>query len=209
MDNRYQITAEMMRDAKNYIPIGTKEAFASVASVGCVQPSADFDAEGGLIPMEQRDKAEQIAPVYCENTHYKSRVFLGAVLLFYFGIGKDRETLTLTPDEYDGWSGAHVMSQIERFKSDPAWKNKAFEILADIRDLEKRLNNAVYALLKNRNDPVKRMARVAATMFSAEFVENALKEAKAAEEGIAEERRKQQEFIDGLTRVEEEKKSDG
>ena len=198
METRYQITAEMMAKAKDYVRIDVKEAFAIVASVGCVQPSKDYDAEGNEIPLKDRDQAEKIAPLYTEDTHFKSRVLLGAILYFYFGIESGRDSLTLNSIEYDGWSAAHIMSQIERFKSDPALKNKAFEMLADIRDLEKRLNNAIHSLLKTRNDPVRRAVEVMTKLFSAEYISNAVQEIAEAQQGIIEEKEKQEAFIASL-----------
>jgi hypothetical protein len=136
-------------------------------------------------------------PMYGEDTAFKSRVVMGTVLHFYLGIDIG-ENLSIEPDMYDQYAGSHIMNQIERFKANPELKSKSFDMLADIRDFEKRLNCAVYSLLQLKNDVGGRVLNALGVMMSQEALESVIRATNEAQQGMQAEQQKQDAFIDGL-----------
>lgn len=196
MGNRFEITEEMMRSAESYIPLNAKEYIVRVALPGCVKRVYDFNYETNEYATD-KDDLPTTMPLFGEDTGYKSRIIMGVVLRFYFGIDIG-ENLNIDADTYDTYAGSHIMNQIERFKANPELKSKAFDMLSDIRDFEKRLNCAVYSLLQLKNDVGGRVLNALGVMMSQEALEDVIRAANEAQQGIAAEQEKQDAFIDGL-----------
>lgn len=193
MGNRFEVTKEMLMNARDYLTLNEKEAIASAVAPACIKKIRDFNYEEGRYE-EDKDLLPGKAPIWGEDQAAKSSAFMGAVMYFYFGeaIG---ENLTIDRETYDKYAGSHVFNQIERFKADPATKNKAFDLLSDIRDLEKRINCATYSLLQVKNDVANRILEVLQSIFAEGALESVMDAVKDAQEGIEEEKRKQDEFI--------------
>ena len=193
MGTRFEITKNMLMGAKDYLTLAEKEGIASALAPACIKKIWDFGYEEGRY-YEEKDMLPGQIPIWGEDQAAKSAGFLGAVMYFYFGeeIG---ENITLTPEQYDMYAGSHVFNQIERFKADPATKNKAFDILSDIRDLEKRINCATYSLLQAKNDVAKRIMDTLQQLLAAGSLETVMDAVKEAQEGIEAEKQKQDEFI--------------
>lgn len=204
MENRFEITEEMMRNAENYIPLMAKEYIVRTAVPGCVKRVFDYDYDRGEYAT-QADDLPTTMPVYGEDTAYKSQIVMGTVLKFYFGIDIG-ENLNIPSEVYDAYAGSHIMNQIERFKANPELKAKAFDILTDIRDFEKRLNCAVYSMLQLKNDLGGRIMVTLGAMMSQEALDKVVQAAADAQNGIESERQKQDEFIEALRN--EEMKND-
>jgi hypothetical protein len=196
MESRFEITEEMMRKAQTYTPIALKEQVARIAAPGCVKRLYDFDFDR-LAYLEEKDDLPTTMPMYGEDTSYKSRVVMGMVLHFYLGI-EVGDDLAIRNDVYDKYAESHVINQIERYKTNAEFKSKAFDMLADIRDFERRLNCAVYNLLQVKNDLGGRVMKVLGVMMSQEALESVIRSANEAQEGIKAEKEKQDRFIDGL-----------
>ncbi|MBQ3281084.1 MAG: hypothetical protein IJH41_01635 [Eubacterium sp.] len=193
MENRFEITKEMLMRAKDYLTLNEKEGIANAVAPACIKRIWDFNFEEGRY-LEEKDMLPGQVPMWGEDQAAKSAAFLGAVMYFYFGenIG---ENLTISHELYDLYAGSHVFNQIERFKADPATKNKAFDILSDIRDLEKRINCATYSLLQVKNDVAKRVLDTLQGLMASDALATVIEATKEAQEGIEEEKRKQDEFI--------------
>lgn len=200
-ERRFELTEDMMRKAESYLSLSAKEAIVQTVLPGCVKRIFDYDYEKDAY-QTKGDDLPTTMPMYGEDTAFKSRVVMGTVLHFYLGIDIG-ENLSIEPDVYDLYAGSHIMNQIERYKANPELKSKSFDMLADIRDFEKRLNCAVYSLLQLKNDMAGRVLTALGTMMSQEALENVIRATNEAQQGIAAEREKQDEFIDSLEAGEE------
>lgn len=147
-----EITPEDMAKAKDYIPITEKERFVLTVAPNCMDKllvTASYD--------EDNNKA--LPNMYKENTFIKSMYLMGALLTFYFGIDYDHigeDEWLITADEYDRFMGGHIFDQIQQYKGNKDTRDKAFQILADYKDLESRLNREIQGMLAAQNDPVSR-----------------------------------------------------
>lgn len=188
MTDRFHVTEQMMEKAETYISLTEKEAIAAVIANACVVPctvSAKEKEEDEIfsIPMP---------PMYKENTLEKALCLTGCFLHYY--LHADVGAINIPIEEYDGWTGAHLMNQIERYKG-TAYKVKAFDMLSDFRDLEKRVNCAIYARLNQKNDPCRRLLAALMIMGSEESMNEAQKMMAEAVQGMAEEKKKQDDMI--------------
>lgn len=147
------ISAEKLLEMKDYIPLGEKLRFVKEAADGC------FDRME--IKIRNGSDSLPIPPLYKENTGIKSRMLMGAVARLYCKTEIDAEKESpwlMSVEEYDRWAGSHVFNQIDRLKKgSPDVRDKAFDILADYKDLEKRLNSEIYGMLQVMNEPVSRI----------------------------------------------------
>lgn len=201
MKTRFEVTEEIMEKASTYIPVMLKEAVAASYAYACVRETRDIWNFAKVLneETEQFDPTEQdlfgIPPTYCENTQMKSRVLMGVMLTSYLHIKASTDDILCSIDEYDGWAGAHIMNQIERFKTNPKFKSKAFDILSDYKDMERRLNAAIYAVCKDLNDPCSRMIKALSYLSSEEAIENASNIIRESMEGMKAEKEKQDNII--------------
>lgn len=189
MTDRFLVTEKMMENASTYIPLAEKESLATVIAELCVVPcvfpqDADKQENGFDVPAP---------PLYRENTLEKALCMTGCFLNYYLHENTDKP-LNLPLEEYDGWAGYHLMNQIERFKGG-AYKSKAFDMLSDFRDLEKRVNCAIYARLNQKNDLCRRLLATMMVLSSEDAVENAQAMLSQSARGILEEQRKQEDMI--------------
>lgn len=167
-----KLTEEILMKARDYVPLMEKAAFTAECAGRC------FDR------MDVKLESGQVIPYYKENVERRSRYLMGGLAKLYFGEEIDPvegETYLLAADDYDRWAGGHIMGQIDRMKSGaPALRNKAFDLLADYRDLEKMLKTEIYSLLQAMNDPVSRFQEAASQAMTPE----AMKQSMAALEGL-------------------------
>lgn len=165
MENRFKITDEMMDKAKTYIPLAKKEALVRLLAPSCIRESYDMDPD--FQPVKNAAD-EMLPPMYEEDGASKSRILLSLMLYWYFG--EDTKDYLCPLEIYDGWGESHILNQIERYKAGP-YKTTAYDMLSDYRDMEKRLNAAVYALIKRKNDPVNRLAGALSLLTQEETLE--------------------------------------
>lgn len=195
-ERRFELTEDMMRKAESYLSLSAKEAIVQTVLPGCVKRIFDYDYEKDAYQTKEDDLPTTM-PMYGEDTAFKSRVVMGTVLHFYLGIDIG-ENLSIEPDVYDLYAGSHIMNQIERYKANPELKSKSFDMLADIRDFEKRLNCAVYSLLQLKNDVGGRVLNALGVMMSQDALENVIRATNEAQQGMQAEQQKQDAFIDSL-----------
>jgi hypothetical protein len=188
MTDRFYVTDEMMKNAASYIPLEEKEALAGLIAQLCVVPCT----------IDETDESENdifaipAPPMYRENTMEKTLCLTGCFLKFY--LKQNVEAMNIPVEEYNGWAGTHLMNQIERYKGTP-YKMKAFDMLSDFRDLEKRVNCAIYARLNQRNDPCRRLLAAMMVMSSEDGLKEAQQLIEASAKGIAEEHARQERII--------------
>ena len=195
MGEKFKITQETMASADTYITIATKELIASTMARACVKPTYMIHS------FEEKDEtyydgAYGLAPAYGESPSSKARVMMTILNVYYLHIWQDDRPLMCSQDEYDACDGAHILNQIERMKSGE-YREKAFDILADYREMEKYLNSAIYSVLRELNDPVKRFMEAIGAIGSIDGIQAALDSIQESKEGIAAENERQERIIHG------------
>ncbi len=189
-ETKITITKEIMRGADTYLPLLLKTSTAQAIARGSIEK---VEFEGGGVP-----------PRYIENPMTKTRCLMGALLTFYLHIKYEgNDDLNMGTDIYDGFASSHIINQIERMKSDALMRDKAFDLLADFRDLEKRVNGEIYNMLSVQNDTVARLNAVfdkaltpeeaQKTMEAIEKLQGEVEKQKAAHDETIEEFRKEDE----------------
>ena len=145
-----EITKEFLEAARDYVPLAEKEAWVAENAPKC------FDK------LEITSDEEQMPEMYLINTGLKSRYLMAALVSMYFGLNvvpdRDDEYLMAT-EQYDEWAGSHVINQLERWKRDSELKFKAYDLMFDYKDLEKRFSAQLSSLLAVQNDSVIRTAQ--------------------------------------------------
>ena len=195
MADEFKITKEIMEKADTYIPIAVKEIIASDMARACVKetylirPSTEKAAYDG---------AYGLKPNYCESPSSKARVMMTVLMALYLHAWGEETPFLCEISEYDRCAGSHVLNQLERFKAGE-YREKAFDLLADYREMERYLNSAIYSVLRELNDPVKRFMEAIGEMSSAEGMQNAIESIKEAQEQVNAEIARQEQIIHGGT----------
>lgn len=158
MNAKIVITKELLEEAREYVPLAEKEAWVAENAPRC------FDR----LAITADD--EPVPPMYMINTARKSRYLMAALIGLYFGKAdwsdSDIDDQWLIPVElYDLWAGSHVFNQLERWKRDNELKYKAYDLLYDYKDLEKRFSTQISGLLNVQNDTVIRQAEYTRTQM--------------------------------------------
>lgn len=151
MEAKISLTSDMMQKARDYIPLMEKEAWVAENAPKCFDELA-ITADNEPMP-----------PMYMVNAGLKCRYLMAALVKLYFGIEfqQDPEDAWLmSVDEYDAWAGGHIFNQIERMKHDNCWKFKAYDLMFDYKDLEKRFSTQISGLLTVQNDSVIRQQEI-------------------------------------------------
>lgn len=138
------ITKEMMEAARDYVPNAEKEAFVAHCASRCFDKLAITGTDGEPAP-----------DMYMVNSGLKARYLMGALSALYFGIPYDGDD-EMSEEAYDQWAGSHALNQIERWKREASLRDKCYDLLADFKDLEKRLSTQINGLLNVMNDTVLR-----------------------------------------------------
>lgn len=189
--DRIQITKENLMQMPDYVPLREKMQFVKEAADLCFD-RIELKIDKGLdsVPMP---------PMYKENTAIKSRVLMAAYAKLYFGepYEFEKNQWLMTEPEYDRFASSHIMNQMERLKRcDGEVRDKAFDAISDMRDLEKRLNTEIYGLTQVMNEPVTRIIMALQQQTTPEAVSGALNELKDAQKAFTdymETKQKQQE----------------
>lgn len=147
-----EITLEDMNNANDYVPILEKERFVTTVAYNCMDRLL-------ISAAYSEDDNRALPHMYKENTFIKSMYLMGALLTFYFHkdydhVGEDE--WLITADEYDRFMGSHIFDQLQQFKGNKDTRDKAFQLLADYKDIESRLNREIQGILAAQNDPVSR-----------------------------------------------------
>lgn len=175
----YTISADDLKEKVNtYVSLLAKTEWVSIVSDACLD-RADLSYMDEALPS-----------MYMENMDRKSRFLLGFFLRLYLNWNWEHEQDETDADEwlvpydvYDKWMRGHIFAQIEKFKSDKDVKDICFNLLAEYKDVERRLNNEIYGKLQVKNDPVTRQIMQQQMSVTPEAIErlfDGLKDAQAA-----------------------------
>ena len=169
------ITEEMLSDARAYVPLLEKEEFINYCAPRC------------FAVVEITKSSDDMAqPPVCKEQFFQKRRYLMAALAGMY-LKQDYQTAEgdkwlMSLQDYDLWAASHVYNQLERMKANPKLRNKAFDILADFKLLEKCLNIETYGLLQAVNDPCTRITEMIINSTTPEsFAADAVAMQEAAE----------------------------
>ncbi len=166
MDEKITITGKMLEEARDYVPLAEKEAWVAENA-----PKV-FDK------LQITAGNEPMPPMYMVNAALKSRYLMAALARLYFNVDPsvgcadsslskeepNEDKWLMTVAQYDRWAGSHIFNQLERMKRDSGFRIKAFDLLADYKDLEKRFSTQISGLLAVQNDPVIRQSELSSAM---------------------------------------------
>lgn len=148
-----KLTKENLLSMRDYVPLAEKMRFVAEAAAGCFD-RMELKISGGAESMP-------MPPMYRDNTSIKSRMLMGALVKLYLEAGFETEgenPWLMSVADYDRFCGSHIFNQIERMKAEGGEvRDKAFDVLSDWRDLEKRFNTEVYNMMQVMNEPVSRI----------------------------------------------------
>jgi hypothetical protein len=193
MANRFEVTKEMMENADSYMPIVMKEGISASVARACVRDTGDIHP---LLSREEDENDYNVPPMYGEDTGAKARIMLTILMSYYLKVWDRDKSFMCEDGEYDAVMESHIMNQIERFKATDC-REKAFDILSDYKELEKYVNCAIYSVLREKNDPVRRLMEALGAVGSAESLSEILEKIKGLQDEISEENARQERIIDG------------
>lgn len=144
----FELTKEALLAARTYVPIAVKEDFVRQNAGKCFDRMA--------ISLDD----ESLPEMFKENTFLRSRYMMTVLVKLYLGLegvfGEPGDEWLMTQTDYDRFAGSHIVSQIERWKSDKDTRNICFDLLSDYYDLDKRMSTEIRGLLAVHNDTLTR-----------------------------------------------------
>lgn len=161
----FELTKDMMERAQTYMPLQTKKELAEAIARGCVRPMKRVKWNGvhvSDLPEEANDPSA-LPDLVEEDLALKLCMLQNVLLSWYFDVEMNEDEVSY--EQYDYYSGGHLLNQIERFKSDKDLKNKAFDLTEDFREFRKMVDTIIYNHKMNVNDPLKRFDAML-TVFS-------------------------------------------
>ena len=168
---KFVITEEMLKNAVDYIPLGRKVALAKVIASHCIVRSKTAD---------QNQKGVEflaLPTLWVEDLETKRLYEMSMLLSEYLKVNIPEN---FTDKEYDHYASAHILNQLERFKSNALLKDKVFDILDDYRDLKKFLDTEIFNETKVRNDTADRLSAAISIVSNPENIEKMKSELDAA-----------------------------
>ena len=115
---------------------------------------------------------------------YMRRVNEDADTLLVTNADPEDNVVVMSADDYDLVGGVQMVNQIDRMKKQSdALRDKAYDLLADYRDLEKMLNTEINANLAVMNDVVARMAMSSAAAMTPESMKELVELAEQVQKG--------------------------
>lgn len=153
---KIEITRDMMEQAADYVSNAEKERWVGDTAPKCFDRLA-ITADGEAMP-----------PMYIVNAGLRSRYLMGAFAKLYMKTtfsAEERDESLMTEEVYDAWAGSHVFCQIDRMKKDADLRDKCYDMMADFKDLEKRLSAQLNGLLAVQNDSVLRNSQYMAAQM--------------------------------------------
>lgn len=154
---------EVFAKAHTYVPLMEKAAIVSHCAERCI--------DRVVVNTGEKFRGD-VPPMYRENGQRKRRYLMGILARAYLRLdfdGCEEDKWLLSADDYDLIGGVQLINQIDRMKKQSdTLRDKAYDLLADYRDLEKMLNTEINANLAVMNDVVARMAMSAAAAMTPE-----------------------------------------
>lgn len=169
---------EVFAKANDYVPLMEKAAIVSHCAERCI--------DRVVVDTGERFRGD-VPPMYRENGQRKRRYLMGILARAYLRLdfdGCEEDKWLMSADDYDLVGGMQLVNQIDRMKKQSdALRDKAYDLLADYRDLEKMLNTEINANLAVMNDVVARMAMSSAAAMTPESMKELVELAEQVQKG--------------------------
>ncbi len=175
------ITNEDIKNATTYIPIMEKTRLINEIAPLCIA------SVGVTLEEEGKDGYKTPMPdAYLENSLAKQLFLRGILVGRYLGLPVDGkypteiEDYQIPANEYDWYE--NLVGQIDRFKSrttDTELRDKAYALLADYKEFEKRLNADIHKLITVKSDFCTRFMAMVSMQTTPEAVKAAQEEMQA------------------------------
>lgn len=169
---------EVFAKANAYVPLMEKAAIVSHCAERCI--------DRVVVNTGERFRGD-VPPMYRENGQRKRRYLMGILARAYLRLdfdGCEEDKWLMSADDYDLVGGVQLVNQIDRMKKQSdALRDKAYDLLADYRDLEKMLNTEINANLAVMNDVVARMAMSGAAAMTPENMKELAELAEQVQKG--------------------------
>lgn len=162
-ERKFKDMKDVLIAANAYLPLMEKTQIVSHCAERCL--------DRVMVNTGEKFRGD-VPPMYRENGQRKRRYLMGILVWAYLRLdfepcGEDK--WLLSADDYDVIGGVQLINKIERMKKQgDALRDKAYDLLADYRDLEKMLNTEIAANLDVMNDVVARMTMSAASAMTPE-----------------------------------------
>lgn len=191
---KYEITAELIEKANDYVPLAGKEAFAKYASVKC------FDTL--KVTAQKNNNDMSVMPNLSKvNTALRNRYLMGAFVSLYLRQKFDPvegDEFLMSQDEYDNYAGSHIFNEMNRLKSNSVIRDKVFDILSDFKELTAMLDAEIEGTLFALNDTVSRLFMAFTQIMEPQAVEQMLNDINSTKDEI------EQYIAEGKSAAEEE-----
>lgn len=179
--NRKPITVkEVFAKANTYVPLMEKAAIVSHCAERCI--------DRVVVDTGEKFRGD-VPPMYRENGQRKRRYLLGILVRAYLRLDFvpcEEDKWLLSADDYDLVGGVQLINQIDRMKrQSDTLRDKAYDLLADYRDMERMMNAEINADLAVMNDVVARMSMSAASAVTPESMAELVQMAETLKETAA------------------------
>lgn len=191
-----------IRKAASYLPILDKTALAQTIAPACIQRLVITLPVGGATTAS----GKEIEPVQVPlpdlfQEDLLSRTLYSAFVLLYFYLKRPditgqydpNQDMKLAANDYDRYP--NLLTQLERIKAtskDREVRDKAFSMLADYKDFEKRLGAEIHNILAVRNDVCARLTQMVSMQTEPETIQKALKKSDEMARSLKEDAKKVQ-----------------
>lgn len=149
MNEYFRITDELMQKAKTYMPLADKQVISYQIARHCLISVVDEKEDHDI------NKILALPAVQGENAPLKAILLQNTLLGFYFDIELDEKKDSY--EQYDFYAGGAMINQIERYKVNPLFKEKAFDILTDFKELQRMVYIEIENLKSHYNNPIYRL----------------------------------------------------
>lgn len=169
MGKFFELTDEIMQNAKAYMQIEDKAALAKTIAEQCVIdiPTAEQNIQG--------EKFLALPYIKGEDRELKALCLMNVLLSHYLNI---EIAAPFNEEQYNYYAAGSILNQIERYKSNFDLKNKAFDLLADYKEFRKFVDVEINNLLTVNNDPLARFTASIQVFSTPENIKKAVEELK-------------------------------
>lgn len=170
---KFIITKEIIKNARDYLPLGNKELFAQVVAKKCVVPIVDEETLSKGIG----DLA--VPSSYREDYMTKQLCVMNLFLKYYLCVTED-DNAPFDAEKYDFYALSHIFNQLEKMKRETDVKDKVLDILADFKEFRKHIDNAIYQLLTEKNDTLGRLSTAIQLASDPEYMQKMIEQLQGA-----------------------------